>query len=255
MSSTAVVMLTHNDHPRILRHFERLRTEAGIPAFRVRHVTEDQWSPCTEQDIPLRDEDLAASMPRRYAAMNELNVQVSRGYADMPLVSAASHPALSAFDRLWLLEYDVDYAGHWQTFFSRFAEVEADLVGFRFQRREDSREWKHWKTFAAPDGIQPLTGFIPAIRVTKTLVEGYRCEMEARAWGGHNEATVPSVALSLGFTIVDMGQGAEFSRFDDLEPVMDHATFGYRPSRSSSYSHEAPDNFPKSDMLYHPVKV
>ncbi len=255
MLRTAVALVTHNDNPRIIRHFERLQSEAGIPAFRVRHVAEDHWAPRTEQDIPLRNEDLAASMPNRYAEMKTSKRGIGLGYCDLVVMTAASSPVLSAFDALWFLEYDVDYSGHWKTFFTRSEKTSADLIAFRFQRPEDNPEWTHWKTFAWPDGAQPMACFIPAMRVTRALVKEYKREMDTGAWGGNVEATIPSVALNLGLPIINMGAGAEFSQPDDLKPVMDHATFGFRPARSSSYFHETPGNFPKPGMLYHPVKV
>jgi hypothetical protein len=252
---SAVVLLCHSDNPRIIGHFERLRSEAGLPVFRARHVTEETWHPCTGQDIPLRDEDLEACMPLRMAAMKEANSRIAGGYADLIVMAAASHPSLAPFATVWLLEYDVDFTGSWAELFARYRKVWSDLIGFRIQRPEDNPGWNHWKTLKMPDGAEPLGSFIPAMRLSRRFIERYRKEMDSGAWAGHIEATVPSVAAHLGMSMIDMSADAEFSRHDGRQPLTNHDTFGYRPIRSSSYFHEAPEAFPESHKLYHPVKV
>ena len=112
--TSAGIFLTHQRSPRIRRHFRRLVAESG-------HLV--TWHFVFNPDTgarpkaPFAYEDPAQVLAGRYRAMVR-NGGIQGGYLDTLLI-----PVLRALpaDHLWVIEYDVDYAGRWDDLFGQFA--------------------------------------------------------------------------------------------------------------------------------------
>jgi hypothetical protein len=224
----AIVFLTHLNRRRIRRHFSRLKREAKLDAFFFLHqgnVTEGQ-----------------RILPNREAERN--GRPFNNGFND--LVCFPIFQKLDRYSHIWLVEYDVDYAGHWGEFFAikRFG----DFVGTTIVPQSESNEWYHWRSFVAPHDARPTRSFAPIFRLSRRMIDCYVQSIATGKWKGHFEALFPTIALYNGLTIEDVGGYTNTPN----DPYLSPGTFVYRPARTS-YFHEWPDSFERG-FLYHPVK-
>jgi hypothetical protein len=251
-ADTAVVMLTHTDTPRLVRHFERLEREAGIPTFRARHLghLDPGGGPAS---FELTNHDLARQLPTRYAEMLRLNRNFDSGYTDINVWGAVTHELVANFKFVWIVEGDVDFSGCWSDFFALYADNDADLLASRIRRRSENPDWTNWIDVKVPEGVEPYAAFLPACRLSRRFIEAYRRNISQGGWQGHHEAMEPTVAIAEGLKIENMEGTGEFAAREARVPL-DPDTFDFRPTRSTSYFHEAPEKFLKANFLYHPVK-
>ncbi len=256
--TAAGIFFTHVRSPRVRRHFRRLVAESG---------GEVTWHFIFNPDAgarpraPFAYDDPAAVMPVRYRAM-ERNGGVQGGFLDTALF-----PLLRALrsDHLWVMEYDVDYAGTWGDLFAPFAGNDADLLTASLVSRRDYPQWTHWGRSTAPSWVSEdhlTVGLNPLMRLSRELVNWYPVAMADAAWGGHYEFTLPTSALAAGARVEDLGgtgpftpperQGRTYVGRTPGRP-RDGVTFGFRPVRRR-YFHEAPEQFDRPGLVYHPVK-
>jgi hypothetical protein len=256
--STAGIFLTHRDSPRIRRHFDRLVAETG-PLVRWHFVLSRDSYP--RPDATFAYADPAEAMPARYREM-EANGGVQGGYLDTLLV-----PVLGGLpdDRLWVCEYDVDFAGRWGDLFARYADDDADLLTTTLLYRTEQPDWPWWPGAGAPPEIPEdrwVRSLNPLMRLSRRLLDTYVAAVTDDRWRGHYEFTLATVALTAGFRIEDLGgegsfvpPGRERSVYVGRTPAgrPSDQTFGFRPVRRR-YFHERPERFEQPGMLYHPVK-
>jgi len=254
----AGIFLTHRESPRIEAHFRRLVDETG-DLVRWHFVLSRDAFPRPEAPFAYPDPELL--LPERYRAMAE-HGGVQGGYLDTLLV-----PVLSGLDadRLWVCEYDVDYAGRWADLLGRFAGNDADLLTTTVMYRHQQPRWPWWPRAAAPSGVPPerwIRSLNPLMRVSRPLLEAYAAAMADPSWRGHYEFTLATAALAAGLRVEDLGgegafvpAGRERSVYVGKSPAgrPDDLTFGFRPVREA-YFHEDPEAFEKPGLLYHPVK-
>jgi hypothetical protein len=254
----AGIFLTHRESPRIEAHFRRLVDETG-DLVRWHFVLSRDAFPRPEAPFAYPDPELL--FPERYRAMAE-HGGVQGGYLDTLLV-----PVLSGLDadRLWVCEYDVDYAGRWADLLGRFAGNDADLLTTTVMYRHQQPRWPWWPRAAAPSGVPPerwIRSLNPLMRVSRPLLEAYAAAMADPSWRGHYEFTLATAALAAGLRVEDLGgegsfvpAGRERSVYVGKSPAgrPDDLTFGFRPVREA-YFHEDPEAFEKPGLLYHPVK-
>lgn len=254
----AGLFLSHIRSPRIERHFERLVSESGhLIGWHL--VYNDGRFPDPQTDFPALSP--AEAMPERFAQMQR-NGGTIGGYADTTL-----WPCLLALDAdfTWLMEFDVDFSGHWERFFAQFAGNDADLLTTTLVPRAQSADWYWWPSAVIPAGISEehvYRAFLPLTRVSRRLARDYARRMSGPGWSGHYEFTIPTVAMAAGMAIEDLGgQGAlcpperlnrNYSNIPN-DPTLAPGTFTCLRGRES-YFHEAPESFEEPDMLYHPIK-
>ena len=189
---------------------------------------------------------------------------------DLPTLTympALLNPRLSDYSHFWIVEYDVDYAGHWDQFFSQFVDSQADLIGTTFYPRHQSLDWMWWPSFEAPptvSGAHHTRSFIPIARFSRRMILQYEKAVRGGEWRGHVEALLPTIALHHGFTIEDLGGNGPFTpralagkNYSNTpsSALLRPGTFTTAPANHSAYFHEAPEIFPTPEYLYHPVKV
>jgi hypothetical protein len=190
---------------------------------------------------------------------------VQGGYLDTLLVPVLRGLAEAvAADRLWVCEYDVDFAGRWDDLFRRFADIDADLLTTTLMYRHEQPKWPWWRMAQAPDAVSPerwARSLNPLMRVSPRLLEAYVAAMSEQ-WQGHYEFTLVTAALAAGLTVEDLGgegsfvpPGRERSVYVGKSPAgrPGDLTFGFRPVREH-YFHERPEDFEQPGLLYHPVK-
>lgn len=254
--SQAVLFFTHDPHPRILGHYRRLQAEAGeIVAVRLGI---DGRAPAMQgidlgADVVLNGADSDRLFPGRFTPPLSPYERICE--SDLVRCALLLSPQLGAFEHLWLMEYDVDYAGSWRDFFAATASIPHDVLGTRIRRRADEPGWVHWQFLACPEEVAEedrIMGFFPMMRLSRRFLETFKATLQDRAWRGHFEALVPMIASHNGLTVGDLGHGP----FGDpaRRPLCNPSSFRLRRSRSR-YFHEAPNEFRVAGQLYHPIKL
>jgi hypothetical protein len=256
--TTAGIFLTHHDSPRIRGHFDRLVDESGMLVTWHFVLSRDAYP---RPAAPFPYPDPAEVLPARYAAMVE-HGGVQGGYLDTLLV-----PVLSGLeaDRLWVCEYDVDYAGRWGDLFARLSDSDADVLTTTVMYRHEQPKWPWWRTAAAPRAVPRerwVRSLNPLVRLSRAVLDAYAAAVADPDWQGHYEFTLPTAAREAGLRVEDLGgegsfvpPGRERSVYVGKSPSgrPPDLTFGFRPVRDH-YFHESPETFPQPDLLYHPVK-
>ncbi len=266
----AIVFLTHILNHRIRSHYARLKREAAPYAttFFCYHATARAALPdwMFGVDIVIRPEDGERLLPVRAAQMRErVKAKYNGGFPDLALMPALHHPNLAGFDRVWMVEYDADFAGDWGEFFRRTDPIRADLLTTYVQRRSEDPEWVPWGWFAPPAGIpesEHLSSFNPVARYSRRFIDTYRETVATGEWAGHTEALYPSIARHAGLDIVDLGgkgsfvpPGWEEMNYTGARSSDPRGSFRYRPDVGAKYFHQRPDAFPLLGRLHHPVKT
>ena len=256
--TAAGIFFTHVRSPRVRRHFRRLVAESGGQVTWHFIFNPDAGARPT---APFAYDDPADVMAGRYRAM-ERNGGVQGGFLDTALF-----PVLRALraDHLWVMEYDVDFAGRWGDLFAPFADNDADLLTTTLMYRHQDPNWSHWPKAKAPAWVpedRMVRALHPLMRLSRELVNWYPTAMADTEWAGHYEFTLPTSALAAGARIEDLGGDGPFTpperrglTYLGRTPAgsPDGITFGFRPVRPR-YFHEAPEQFDRPGMVYHPVK-
>ena len=130
--NAAGIFFTHVRTPRVRRHFRRLVAESSAEVTWHFIFNPDAGA---RPKAPFAYDDPADVMAGRYRAM-ERNGGVQGGYLDTALI-----PCLRALraDHLWVMEYDVDFAGRWDDLFAPFAGNDSDLLTTTLMYREIGR--------------------------------------------------------------------------------------------------------------------
>ncbi len=175
------------------------------------------------------------------------------GFTDLPLLHFFRHHPDYAY--YWVVEYDVRFSGDWGEFFEELNQSDADLLCTTLTRAIDLPDWFHWSTLdvdLARDRY--VRGFFPIYRMSKAgfafLDNAYR-----QGAAGHYEGVIPSLFLSNGFKVEDIGGEGEFvpdhrrGRFytnNRLTHYLNPGSFVFRPVRFNVGQ--------QSNLLWHPVK-
>jgi hypothetical protein len=204
-------------------------------------------------------EEWAVRGPRLDDALQ--NGRLQMGYMDLVLLPLALRTTRS---KVWLLEYDVDYSGHWATLFEQFRNNSADLLTTTVHSEAYDPSWAFWPTALHPANISSelkTRSFLPLCRVSRAFLHRYRDAVSTGEWRGHYEFLFPTIARAHRLSIEDIGGNGPFTPTERLNRNYENTgrghlspgTFAFRPSRSF-YFHEKPDQFERANMLFHPIK-
>ncbi|MEI9406528.1 hypothetical protein [Mesorhizobium argentiipisi] len=252
----AGIFITHVLNGRIQAHFDRLRRE-------TEQIIDWQlaYNPWTLSDLVAgRGEfEIDRTSVRVRQAVN--NGHLSMGYMDIvlfPLAKSANR------EFVWVLEYDVDFAGRWLDFFQQFSSNGADLLATTVNTRRRDPRWTFWNSAKGPCPKSRFTrAFLPIMRVSRRLIGVYEEALSTGEWSGHYEFLVPTIARVHGLRIEDIGGTGPFvpwgrRRRNYLNaaknPHLSPGTFVWRPSMMA-YFHEDDTAFTQRAMLYHPIKA
>lgn len=264
--NTAILWLTHFFDPEAEEAFSRLCREASGhgDVIQVQHGSMPSLSRALHRDrvLSISDDEIRAALPRRTQQAWMLGRGLEGGYLDTlhMAIMRRVHP----YDQVWIIEYDVDFSGHWSTFFTEFASLDADLLGTTLYPRHLSQAWHHWLWFggpASPVAYPALRGFFPILRMSRRFAEVYAAQV-SEAWIGNYEALYPTIAVNCGLAVQDLGgtgpfvpprrRGRLYSNSDD--PALRTGTFRYRPAVSDRYFPHGLTGSHK-DHLWHPIKT
>jgi hypothetical protein len=260
MPSDAAVIFIHNAPAGLDAHLARFRREAGavLPVFVAANTTQEQGVPEFARrlgvDFFIRPSDRKRVTPSRDALAARSGILST--FADRNIFVAARHPLLSTYDRIWFLEYDVDFAGDWGSFFADFAGPGPDLLMTRLRTRPDDPRWVHWRWFQAPAEMpveRHIAGMHAIVRMTRPLIDALHIEFEGDKWNGHAESLIPSIAAHSGFSIGDINNTGEFAADPKGRHWAPVWAFRFKPAIGGRYYATAPRNF-LPGRLYHPVK-
>lgn len=252
---SVILLMTHFVNADIFREYRKLRNETG-PGYAVvllYNVTGLRHLPEIPEDIEVcrfTQADLDhGQYPRKPAVLSSYNVDL------FPLHFARCHPQ---YRHYWVVEYDVRFSGCWDTLFGHFGHNAADLLGTTLYRYDVDPTWENWASVVTPDGRGArrdwVRGFFPICRLSSAAIaaldQAYR-----QGWGGHFEATVPTILKLAGLALEDIGGTGEFvapgnrNRFYDntrTDPNLAPGSFIYRPVRTEPGL--------RPDRLWHPVR-
>jgi hypothetical protein len=268
----AVILVTHIETGQIYKHFLRLKAECRdhLDAYLCVHMSADRRAEPGHEaqvDFRLSASDEEACLPARHAEKIARGGTIVPGFCDLTYMPALLSPRLANYTHVWIVEYDVDYAGPWDRFFGPLAGSEADLIGTTFYPRQQSLDWMWWPIFEAPPAVSRAShtrSFVPIARFSRRMILQYEKAVRGGEWRGHVEALYPTIARHLGLTIEDLGGDGPFTprslvgRNYSNTPssaLLRPGTFTTPPANHAAYFHEAPEIFPVPGYLYHPVKV
>jgi hypothetical protein len=260
--------VTHIWTPEVAEHYARLQREAGpvLDVFLVyQQGAEEQTLPQGMQpDLVVRMADSAQHFPLRYEEF--LERPNPWGYVDLVWLTAFLSPRLAAYERFWLVEYDVDFSGDWAKFFGAAATYAGDLLTTRIRPLSADPTFHFAPIYRQPASApaDPLLVFMPISRVSRRLLDHYRLTLLQPGWHGHFEMILPSMARADGFLVAEIGghdaqapaerRGLHYDgTFADLQSMK--TTHAYRPPRGFRYYGAAPHRFRQPDRIYHPIKV
>ncbi|MCM1511137.1 MAG: DUF3405 domain-containing protein [Clostridium sp.] len=163
------------------------------------------------------------------------------------------------FDYYWLVEYDVRFNGHWNTFFSFFQDKDEDFISAHMETVDDNPEWMRWheielKNIPINRNVL-LRSFNPICRFSNrafALLHS-RCLLGDR---GHNEILMPTLFKYFKLKIADFGgvgrytypnQPNLFYTYDTEDDAEDKCTHRCYPQHDTSIM-----KYP--NMIYHPIK-
>lgn len=268
----AVVLITHIETEQVWKHFLRLKAESQshLDAYLCVHVSPDSQAPLghrTQADFRVYASDEREYIPDRYREKVLKGGTIVPGFCDLTYMPVLLNPRLSNYSHVWIVEYDVDYAGHWDQFFAPLADSQADLIGTTFYTKKQSLDWMWWPSFEAPAVVsqaQYIRSFVPIARFSRRMILQYSEAVRGGEWRGHAEALYPTIAMHYGLTIEDLGGYGPFTPRSRMgknysntpsDPYLRPGTFTTPPAKYTSYFHDAPEIFPAPGYLYHPVKV
>ena len=264
----AVVFVTHVKNEAVRRHFLRLRSELKglLDVFTCVFEPDQANNGDFPVDFEIGVKEAAHLLPTRVDQYRLRGANILPGYTDLTYLPALFRAELAACEFIWVMEYDVDYAGHWKNFFKRAMQSSADLIGTTIFPREQNRNWYHWPWFSSPPNVPTedhLRSFLPIVRFSRRMIETYVEAVKDPRWTGHTEALYPTIAHHHGLVIEDLGGTGPFcppaqrlknylnTPCGDLAP----GTFVYRPVTQATYYQDAPQEFSLRDYLYHPIKA
>jgi hypothetical protein len=269
-ATQAIIFLTHIVSSKIYNHFIRLKSQTQniVDAYFCIHkpyIHCDAGSFFPDFMLSRRDERRVA--PERYSEKERRGLAILPGFVDLAHMPALVSARLVDYRYIWVVEYDVEFAGIWGDFFADVMSSDADLLGTTFYPRAQCPGWPHWTWFHTPPevlSIHHVRSFLPIVRFSRRMLRCYVDTVRDARWRGHYEALYPTIALHNALKIEDLGGSGPFTpaslrgrnycnnpAVDNLRP----GTFACRPIEHTAYFPDAPDQFPVRGFLYHPVKV
>ena len=218
-------------------------------------------------DFQITSHEEKQFLPFRYAEKLRLGGTIIPGFTDLTYMPVLLSERLASYSHIWIIEYDVDFAGSWDSLFHQFMNREADLIGTSLYPRRDCQDWIWWKSFEAPLTVSSanfVRSFLPIARFSRRMVESYMEAVESGLWRGHTEALYPTIARHHGLTIEDLGGDGPFTpahlrnkNYFNTSSQDGHLVPGCfvpAPGTHTSYFHNSPERFSLRGFLYHPVK-
>jgi len=265
----AVILITHIESDAVGQHFDRLNFECSglLDAFLCVHgPAAADAGKALRADFRISPADEQRSLPLRYAEKMRRGGSAIPGFPDL-IYMPVLRDRLTQYTHIWIMEYDVDFAGAWGDFFAPLIGSAADLMGTTIYPRSQCADWMWWPSFETPTEVSDrdhMRAFFPIARFSRRMIECYAAAVQTGDWRGHAEALYPTVARHRGLTIEDIGGDGPFTPkplrgknyFNNpADGRLRPGSLTTRPPQQTLYFHVAPETFPMRGYLYHPVKV
>jgi hypothetical protein len=166
------------------------------------------------------------------------------------------------YDYYWVIEYDVVFTGHWNTFFSAFASNDSDLLSSHIAVHNDSNNnWPWWASlsFNEENAVQPenyAKSFNPVYRISRRALSFLDDYLQKEHNKGYFEVVFTTALYNNGFKIQDFGGTGTFvpegfrNRFYIQGEGMHNGTMRWQPE----FSQEEIEALGTKDKLFHPIK-
>lgn len=166
------------------------------------------------------------------------------------------------YEYYWVVEYDVVFTGHWNTFFRAFANSDADLISSHIAVHDKSNEdWTWWRSlsFEKEDEVAPekyVKSFNPVYRISKRallFLDGY---LQKENNKGYYEVVFTTALYNHGFKLQDIGGTGAFvaegfrNRFYIQGTGIHNGTMRWNPE----FLLEEVEALGTKDKLFHPIK-
>ncbi|MGE5478444.1 MAG: hypothetical protein ACM3Q1_17455 [Bacteroidales bacterium] len=252
----AVLLMTHFVDPMIVAKARRLAAEAGGREVVVLLNRTDDVNPGFRRPPDLRvfeftvDDLRALGYPIKGRRIRD---------KDIELFAFTFMKARPDVDRVWVVEYDVDFTGRWGDLFDHFAGSDAALLATSLHRWAVNPGWPNWPSVQTPSGPPAdlsdyIRAFMPFYRLSRSGFAVLDAAYHA-GWEGFYEGIVPHILLEAGLEVEDIGGDGEFVRPDNrglfyrsnpADNTLAPGTFVFRPIVAQPG--------PEPNMLWHPVK-
>jgi hypothetical protein len=254
-SRQCVLFLTDSVVPRIVRHFERLAEESPFQAFLC--LSDQTYAHSASVRLDHRSAGSRFRFRQPSRRLDKLRPFIPGTVDLLWLEAIAAISRKHAFDYYWVLEYDVDFSGHWSHFFDAFADNRADLIASKFFPWRSGDAWQWWRSFNPPPEVTAehyIKGLLPVTRVSSRLAARLSEFYDERPCSGHAEAMLPTLCSYFGMVLEDISGKPPFGK--GLTWIDRPRTFKVDcAGMPNSYFEEDPAPFDRPDMVWHPVKV
>ena len=203
---SAILYVAHQWMPSIAQRFARLRKEVAGRADCFLLLQDDKgqvtqaWTAflqainAPEALMPFSPDVVLDQLG--YGCFNRANVML--GCTHFPLLCFGRS---SLYRFYWMIESDVEYRGHWGSFFDATCKSTASLLATHVQSHEESPHWHWWASLFPPPQADSAHGW-PRSRLRKAFLPIYRLSADAirvideahrEGWRGHFEVLIPTV--------------------------------------------------------------
>lgn len=264
--NVAVLFLTHVWNRTVAERFARLHRElAGYADCFV--LLQDDGGPVRAGWAAFL-ERLGAPEAMQSFSLQTLEARLGYRYFKRDhLVPGSAHFPILEFARkrdyrhYWVIEFDVEYRGHWRALLAACQASPADLLVSHTLRPADWEKWPFWRTFRPPWWLRLLSprwksrrmrGLFPIARFSAEAI-GLIDQAHRQGWRGHYEVLVPTVLGHYGRTVQNLAEVTQCFLGDDQQPEATperQSTMRWRPE----ISREEFASRGNGPLLFHPVK-
>jgi len=116
------------------------------------------------------------------------------------------------YDNYWSIEYDVDFLGDWNYFFSTANRLRGEFISCHIQNYSRNPTWYWWesyynkslcKKYDIPIELR-MRSFNPIYKISKTALHFLYTTLRSGVYG-HHEVVMPTLLHHNGFAISDFG--------------------------------------------------
>jgi hypothetical protein len=224
MSRPAILYLSHVANGTLWRAYRRLERECrGLAdVYFVLNLSSESIPPGAEGTFPITPANRdALGHPSRLGKVGwwmdtapSHTRDIQSGFDQVLLAFRQVKPE---YDHYWIVEYDVEFSGHWSELFRAFTDNMSDLLCTSMHRYETNPTWAWWKSLAWPQQSKPelIRGFFPFARLSGRAIDAI-IDAGRNGVDGFYEAVWPTVVNHRGLVIEDIGGDGQFVRPGNL---------------------------------------
>lgn len=152
-------------------------------------------------DFRISSRDEEHTLPKSFAEKLKRGGKIIPGFTDLTYMPMMLRSPLRTYDYIWLMEYDVDYAGNWKNFFAPLLAIRADFLATTMFPRRQCPGWPHWQWLEVPPEVSAehyICSYLPIARFSRSMLKCSTQAMQDGSWRGHTEGLyAPSLAITV----------------------------------------------------------